>query len=575
MGLVRAILTRSEYEARIAALAEKHSFLRNPGSSIRVMPGLLGLIENLVAELNVLGNGSIEFMRVDKSGSSEEIKIFVESSLAGNSGRREAISFEINKFRNLNQQHSICKYCGAELSEAEISEGGSVCRHHNNIFSGWYADEIEYVNETEADTVTLSTGIYIKPDPVELSLEVFRELLTPLFDVHYDAAVVIEEAVSLITKHRWKREMVLKSEFSETKAKLLESLEKAFSKMKEEPMKPVNVDTTGRVRPTLEMYKMSDVEEMWKKSQSRDRKQLLEPYYKAMKDLGTARHFALVSEAWREELDALGRDFPNFEDAGVIDFLRQQFALAEMGDGRVHFPPILLNGPAGVGKTYLAQTCANMVKTSYAEIHMESEQNGASLVGASAFWSNANPGKIADVLLLKEAANPFVVVDELDKAAGDARYDPLSGLYSLLEPGTAKTFEDLCLGFPMNASGICWVFTSNEMKKIPLPILSRLKVFEVAAPTKEQTEQIARRIYAALLKSHWGKAFDPELPGAVVRALGQREPRVIRNTLLAALGNAAIDKRTTLEVKDLDGALPHVAAGNYQQTRIGFAQQGN
>ena len=60
---------------------------------------------------------------------------------------------------------------------------------------------------------------------------------------------------------------------------------------------------------------------------------------------------------------------------------------------------------------------------------MEVEQNGSALTGTSAYWANTSPGKIADVLLMHEAANPIIVVDELDKAGGDARYDPMAGLY--------------------------------------------------------------------------------------------------------------------------------------------------
>src|SRR3712207_7482193 len=37
-------------------------------------------------------------------------------------------------------------------------------------------------------------------------------------------------------------------------------------------------------------------------------------------------------------------------------------------------------------------------------------------------------------------ANPVIVVDEVDKAACDAQYDPLGALYGLLEHDTAQSF---------------------------------------------------------------------------------------------------------------------------------------
>ncbi len=172
---------------------------------------------------------------------------------------------------------------------------------------------------------------------------------------------------------------------------------------------------------------------------------------------------------------------------------------------------------------------------------------------------------------MHEMANPVVVIDELDKVSQNNTHDPLAGLYSLLEPITARAFEDLCLGFPIDASAINWIFTSNDISGLPLPIVSRVKVFEIKAPNKKQTVQIAHRVYKALLKSHWGSAFDAVLPDDVADALGVREPRAIRSTLLAALGNAAIDERSVVSVADLDGVNRAQKSGDYQDSKIGFA----
>ena len=570
MGLTKEILTRTEYNARIAALAEKYAFLRDVASSICVPPGWLGIVEDLLKVINDISQGKIDFVRIDRQVSFDTLTVFIESPMDRSSGRYEAVKHEIDKARTLVSEHKICSYCGIDLDDDESGTGK--CKDHKRIVSGWYLDDVKYVvesaNGTDGEAIERDGKRFIKPDALKMSLDVLNAVMTPLHELNKKGADELDSAVTFINRLKWK-DMMSEEDYDKDRADLIEKIEKAFEK-EPEPKKPKFFDTTARVYPTLQMYKMEHVEDMWKKGQVRDRKQLIEPYYKAMKEMGTARHFAIVSETWRQDLDALALDFPNFDE--VIGFLRQQFALAALGDGRVHFPPLLLNGPAGVGKTFLAKTLAGMIRTTYAEIHMESEQNGAALVGTSAFWANTTPGKVAEILLMKEAANPVVVVDELDKAAGDSRYDPLAGLYSLLEPATAVAFEDLCLGVQMNASGICWVMTSNEMDKIPQPIVSRLRVFNVPAPTIEQVQHIARRIYGSLLDSHWGKGFDPELPDEVVKALGLREPRVIRNTLLSALGNAAIDGRSTLEVGDLDGMQQVKDGRDYNRSCIGFSK---
>ena len=69
---------------------------------------------------------------------------------------------------------------------------------------------------------------------------------------------------------------------------------------------------------------------------------------------------------------------------------------------------------------------------------MSSLTAGWILSGASSQWNNAKPGKVATALIHGEYANPLMVLDEVDKAGGDARYDPMGPLYGLLERDTAR-----------------------------------------------------------------------------------------------------------------------------------------
>ncbi len=43
-----------------------------------------------------------------------------------------------------------------------------------------------------------------------------------------------------------------------------------------------------------------------------------------------------------------------------------------------------------------------------------------SFSGASSQWNNARPGKVAEALIHRDPANPLFVLDEIDKAGGDA-----------------------------------------------------------------------------------------------------------------------------------------------------------
>ena len=69
---------------------------------------------------------------------------------------------------------------------------------------------------------------------------------------------------------------------------------------------------------------------------------------------------------------------------------------------------------------------------------MSSMTAGWLLSGASSQWKGAKPGKVFESLVDGRYANPVIVIDEIDKAASDAQYDPLGSLYSLLEHDTAR-----------------------------------------------------------------------------------------------------------------------------------------
>ncbi|MBL3335783.1 AAA family ATPase, partial [Klebsiella pneumoniae] len=81
------------------------------------------------------------------------------------------------------------------------------------------------------------------------------------------------------------------------------------------------------------------------------------------------------------------------------------------------------------GKTHFARQLANVLGTGFEFVSMSSLTAGWILSGASSQWSHAKPGKVAQALVCGDYANPLMVLDEVDKAGGDARYDPMGALY--------------------------------------------------------------------------------------------------------------------------------------------------
>ncbi|MFO1330095.1 MAG: AAA family ATPase, partial [Rubrivivax sp.] len=152
-------------------------------------------------------------------------------------------------------------------------------------------------------------------------------------------------------------------------------------------------------------------------------------------------------------------------------------------------------------------------------------------------------------------ANPVMVVDEIDKARGEHAYDPLGALYSLLEHDTAGAFIDEFAEVPIDASQVIWVATANDERAIPEPILNRMNVYEVQAPDRDAARAIALRLYRQIRARHdWGRQFDPEPTEVVLERCAAVAPREMRRAWMTAFGNARLDQRSTIDVRDLPDA---------------------
>jgi len=295
-----------------------------------------------------------------------------------------------------------------------------------------------------------------------------------------------------------------------------------------------------------QIYSLADVDRALDETPP-SRNEALASFYGKMKKLGGNRYAIKPSDT--DALDGLYEQCPNFSE--VIDDLRKYLALAVSGNEPVQFTPMLLLGEPGIGKTHFARCLAESLGTGYEFVPMSSLTAGWILSGASSQWNNAKPGKVASTLINGEYANPVMVLDEVDKAGGDSRYDPLGALYGLLERDTARAFRDEYVEVDMDASHVLWISTANDDRNLPDPILNRMNVYEVPRPDGDAAYRIACRLYREILAHHdWG--FPAEPPSEVMEALAVVPPRDMRKRLMAAFGNAKLAGRDRLKTEDLD-----------------------
>jgi ATP-dependent Lon protease len=324
--------------------------------------------------------------------------------------------------------------------------------------------------------------------------------------------------------------------------------------------------TTAVVRQELavasfsKVYSLDDVETALN-DLSENASDALRATYEKMLKIGNLRF--CVKPNRMPSIDDLAANLPNF--AEPLDDIRKQIALCLETDDRLELMPMLLLGEPGIGKTHFTKQLARLLGTSCHYVAMSSLTAGWILSGASSQWRNAKPGKVFDALVNGSYANPVITVDEIDKATGDAQYDPLGALYALLEHDTAQTFIDEFAEVPINAGNVVWIATANDARGIPEPLMNRMNVYEIPSPDRDGARRIAQAIYADIRDAHtWGARFPETLGDAPLDALTQASPRGMRRAMLNAFGNARIGGRHHVEAGDV------VIDRNSRRKSIGF-----
>jgi len=254
-------------------------------------------------------------------------------------------------------------------------------------------------------------------------------------------------------------------------------------------------------------------------------------------------------------MDELYESLPNFKPA--LDEVKRNLALSQDCSDSLHLTPMLLLGPPGVGKTHFARQIAELLGTGMNIVPMSSMTAGWLLSGSSSQWKGARPGRVFEALVEGQFANPVIVVDEIDKASGEAQYDPLGALYNLLEHDSAQHFVDEFAEVPIDASGVIWVTTANHEDAIPEPILNRMNVFQIDAPDADAARRIASRMYQQIRREHaWGAFFVDEPSDEALDALQELAPREMRRAWMTGFGNARLRASDQVKLCDLPQQAP-------------------
>jgi len=189
-------------------------------------------------------------------------------------------------------------------------------------------------------------------------------------------------------------------------------------------------------------------------------------------------------------LQILAQKQPHMKE--VVNFVIAQINLAQRSHKPVRLQPMLLVGEVGVGKTHFAQALAQALATTIHILALNNDLTSSTFLGSDRKWGNSQHGMMFETVVLGQHANPKVVLDELDKCPRTLSYgSPVTSLYSVLEPLSAKCVRDISLLFEFDASQVSWIETANNVIGLDPPLRSRFREFHIMPPSASECLMLA------------------------------------------------------------------------------------
>lgn len=222
--------------------------------------------------------------------------------------------------------------------------------------------------------------------------------------------------------------------------------------------------------------------------------------------------------------------------AKLIDRLLMD-AMRSDGQG-IHWTPTVILGGPGSGKSSLLRDLLDGLGLGYTEASVAGATD-SHILGVSRGWSTGMPSMIVEAMRRHSRANVVMVLNEIDKITQDNKNgDLMSALLPVLEPRESKRWQEPYLCTEMDISRVSWLCTANDLKGIPAPLRSRVRVLRMPEPEVEHLRAYASVIIEEManeLGVHpmmMGGPLDGIETKALERTFGQhRDLRILRRQI--------------------------------------------
>jgi ATP-dependent Lon protease len=129
-----------------------------------------------------------------------------------------------------------------------------------------------------------------------------------------------------------------------------------------------------------------------------------------------------------------------------------------------------------------------------------------------------------------KAANPVIMIDEVDKIGNDFRGDPSSALLEVLDPEQNSDFMDHYLDVRFDLSRVLFLLTANQLDTVPAPLLDRAEIIRLPGYIGAEKMEIARKhLLPRQLEEHGLSRSDVSISHSAIAKIVEdyaREPGV-------------------------------------------------
>ena len=161
-------------------------------------------------------------------------------------------------------------------------------------------------------------------------------------------------------------------------------------------------------------------------------------------------------------------------------------------------------GPAGTGKTSLAQAIAKALGRKFVRVNVAGVRDESEIKGTRSAYTEAFPGKILGAIKEAGCSNPVIMIEPVDKMAKEnLKGDPATALAEALDPDKNFGFLDNYLGVAFDLSDVIFVTTALVPDEIPGSLFDLMEMIEFSGFIDEEKLEIAKKfILPMLLNKH-------------------------------------------------------------------------